>query len=254
MRTYRHALPVLAVALMLTACGGGGEPTAPSTTNAGAPVGSATPSAGSTPAAAPVEPVAQRAVNLSGGKLTVYTDASATSKVVTKLAAKTPLGSPRVLLVTKTQPGWVQVSLPVRPNGGTGWIEAKGIRVEPVFGKIEVSLTDRTITLLQGGKKVVTSSVAIGSKQNPTPTGDFYVVDRVKPSNPAGAYGAMALGLSAHSDTLSEFGNGDGQIGIHGTNEKNSIGKNVSHGCVRVPDSLTEALSGVPLGTPVTIS
>ena len=250
MRNFRHALPVLAVAVMLTACGGGGEP-APSSTNAGAQL-EATPT--TTQSKAVVQPVAQRAVSLAKSKLTVYAEASATSKVVTKLAEKTPLGSPRVLLVTKTQPGWVQVSLPVRPNGGSGWIEAKNLRVEPVFGKIEVSLAKRTITLLQSGKPVATSAVAVGSKQNPTPTGNFYVVDRVKPSNPKGAYGAMALGLSAHSDTLSEFGNGDGQIGIHGTNEKDSIGKNVSHGCVRVPDSLTEALAGVPLGTPVTIS
>jgi lipoprotein-anchoring transpeptidase ErfK/SrfK len=251
MRTFRHAaLPVLAVALLLTACGGGGE-AAPPTKAAGASI-EATPS--TTASQAPAQPVAQRAVRVSSGKLTVYADASSGSKVVTKLAEKTPLGSPRVLLVTKTQPGWVQVSLPVRPNGSTGWVKADTVRVEPVFGKIEVSLASRTITLLQNGRKVVTSSVAIGSKQNPTPTGDFYVVDRVKPSNPKGAYGAMALGLSAHSDTLSEFGNGDGQIGIHGTNEKNSIGKNVSHGCVRVPDNLTDALSGVPLGTPVVIS
>jgi lipoprotein-anchoring transpeptidase ErfK/SrfK len=250
MRTFRHALPVLAVAVMLTACGGGGEPAAPSSTSGVAL--EATPSP--TETKAPRQPVAQRAVSLAKGRLTVYAEASTTSKVVTKLAEKTPLGSPRVLLVTRTQPGWVQVSLPVRPNGGTGWIEADSLRVEPVFGKIEVSLTKRTITLLQNGKQVTTSSVAIGSKQNPTPTGDFYVVDRVKPSNPNGAYGAMALGLSAHSDTLSEFGNGDGQIGIHGTNEKSSIGKNVSHGCIRVPDKLTDALAGVPLGTPVTIS
>lgn len=252
MRTFRHAaLPVLAVALLLTACGGGGEAAAPSTTAAGA---SLEPTPAATESKAPVEPVAQRAVSVSKSRLTVYADASKTSKVVTRLAEKTPLGSPRVLLVTRTQPGWVQVSLPVRPNGSTGWIEADTVRVEPVFGKIEVSLAKRTITLLQNGREVVTSSVAVGSKQNPTPTGDFYVVDRVKPSNPNGAYGAMALGLSAHSDTLSEFGNGDGQIGIHGTNEKDSIGKNVSHGCVRVPDDLTDALSGVPLGTPVVIS
>jgi lipoprotein-anchoring transpeptidase ErfK/SrfK len=251
MRTFRHAaLPVLAVALLLTGCGGGGGAAAPSTTGVSL---EPTPAA-ATESKAPVEPVAQRAVSLAKGKLTVYAEADSTSKVVTKLADKTPLGSPRVLLVTKTQPGWVQVSLPVRPNGSTGWIEADSVRVEPVFGKIEVNLSNRTLTLLQNGSTVATSTVAIGSTKNPTPTGDFYVVDRVKPSNPNGAYGAMALGLSAHSDTLSEFGNGDGQIGIHGTNEKDSIGKNVSHGCVRVPDSLTDALSGVPLGTPVTIS
>src|SRR5262245_3803558 len=128
MRTFRHAaVPVLAVALALTACGGGGNQAIPSSPAAGASL-EPTP----TTAKAVAEPVAQRAVNVGKGKLTVYADADKTSKVVTKLAAKTPLGSPRVLLVTKTQPGWVQVSLPVRPNGSTGWIEADTVRVEPV--------------------------------------------------------------------------------------------------------------------------
>jgi lipoprotein-anchoring transpeptidase ErfK/SrfK len=80
------------------------------------------------------------------------------------------------------------------------------------------------------------------------------VTDRVRTTDPNGAYGSFALGLSAHSDTLSEFGSGDGQIGIHGTNEPASLGKAVSHGCVRVPDSMAARLPEVPLGTPVVIT
>jgi len=54
---------------------------------------------------------------------------------------------------------------------------------------------------------------------------------------------------------LDQFAGGDGQIGIHGPNEPDLIGQSVSHGCVRVPDEVIEALAGsVPLGTPVTIS
>ncbi len=73
------------------------------------------------------------------------------------------------------------------------------------------------------------------------------------PTNPA-AYGLFALGLSAHSDTLSEFGTGDAQVGIHGTGDRASIGKAVSHGCVRVTPDVARVLSRVPLGTPVDIT
>ena len=54
---------------------------------------------------------------------------------------------------------------------------------------------------------------------------------------------------------LDQFGGGDGQIGIHGTNQPDSIGQSVSHGCVRVPGQVIEALAhSIPLGTPVTVS
>jgi lipoprotein-anchoring transpeptidase ErfK/SrfK len=80
------------------------------------------------------------------------------------------------------------------------------------------------------------------------------VTDRVRPGNPKGAYGAFALGISAHSDTLTEFDGGDGQVAIHGTNQPASIGRAASHGCVRVPPHVVKQLELVPLGTPVIIT
>jgi lipoprotein-anchoring transpeptidase ErfK/SrfK len=100
-----------------------------------------------------------------------------------------------------------------------------------------------------------TTEIAIGAPDTPTPTGSFYVTDLLDNENDNGAYGPFALGLSAHSDTLSEFAGGDGQIGMHGTNEPWSIGQSVSHGCVRVPnDVITQLATSLSLGTPVTIT
>ena len=96
---------------------------------------------------------------------------------------------------------------------------------------------------------------AVGSAENPTPTGSFFVVDKLDTANGGGAYGPYAFGLSAHSDTLTEFAGGDGQIGIHGTNDPSSLGQAVSHGCVRLPnDSVSLLATELPLGTPVVIS
>ena len=54
---------------------------------------------------------------------------------------------------------------------------------------------------------------------------------------------------------LTEFAGGDGQIGIHGTNDPASIGHDVSHGCIRVPNQVMEELNRIlPLGTPVVVS
>ena len=68
-----------------------------------------------------------------------------------------------------------------------------------------------------------------------------------------GAYGPRALGISAFSNVLRSWRDG-GPIGIHGTDETFSIGKPVSHGCVRLPNDLIIKLFAVtPLGTPVVI-
>ncbi|MEJ2578865.1 MAG: L,D-transpeptidase [Kineosporiaceae bacterium] len=171
---------------------------------------------------------------------------------MTELSEKTPLKSARVFLVRKVEGDWVEIYLPVRPNGSTGWVSAEDVRVEPVETRITVSLSKRQLTLTLPGKDPVVASVAVGSAENPTPSGTFYVTDRVNSTNPA--YGSFALGLSAHSETLSEFGGSDGQVGIHGTDDPSSIGEAVSHGCIRVPSAVEAQLRSVPLGTPVVIT
>jgi lipoprotein-anchoring transpeptidase ErfK/SrfK len=51
------------------------------------------------------------------------------------------------------------------------------------------------------------------------------------------------------------FEGGDGQIGIHGTNQPEVLGQDVSHGCIRVANAvITRLARQLPLGTPVTIS
>ncbi len=98
------------------------------------------------------------------------------------------------------------------------------------------------------------TEVAVGSPQNPTPTGNYFVTDIVELADPTGPWGPFALGLSAFSDTITEFNGGDGIIGIHGTNRPASIGQPVSLGCVRVPNEVAARLADlVELGTPVEI-
>ena len=198
------------------------------------------------------------------------------------LPATTGFGSPRALLVdaaaettaetaagagasaagsstgTRADPaangGWVPVLLPTRPNGSTGWVHRDQVELRTVDDAITIDLSDRTLTLRPGGEVVLTTPVAVGTTENPTPTGEFYVVDKLDTGNPGGAYGPFAFGLSAHSDTLSEFGGGDGQVGIHGTNDPSSIGRAASHGCIRVPNDVAAELAAtLDLGTPVKI-
>jgi len=214
-------------------------PSEPSTTEA--------PETGTAPAA-PTRAISQVPV------LTVV-DAPGSTTVVAELDDRTSFGSARVLLVDQVADGWVRVQLPVRPNGSTGWVRSDQVRLEALAHLLTVDLAARELTLWVDGEMDRVIEAAVGSAENPTPTGSFFVVDKLDTANGGGAYGPYAFGLSAHSDTLTEFAGGDGQIGIHGTNDPSSLGQAVSHGCVRLPnDSISLLATELPLGTPVVIS
>jgi hypothetical protein len=172
---------------------------------------------------------------------------------VSVLAPSTDFGTTRVLLVTRRHGRWLQVRLPVRPNGSQAWVRVRDVELRPVADAVVVDLTARTLSWTRAGVEVLRTPIAVGAPDTPTPTGRFYLTDLLDTPD-GGAYGPYAVGLSAHSDQLTEFGGGDGQIGVHGTSDPSSIGAAVSHGCVRVPnDVITRLATSLPLGTPVTI-
>ncbi len=197
-------------------------------------------------------PTPLRAISLVDTLEVVASPGSA--EVVASLTDRTEFGSARVLMVEEVDGAWIRVQVPVRPNGTSGWVRSSDVSVEEIDARVEIDLATRTITTWLDGEVLVETSIAVGSDENPTPTGTFFITDKVDTTDDDGAYGPFALGLSAHSDTLSEFGGGDGQIGIHGTNAPASIGQAVSHGCVRLPNELIEVLATqLPLGTPVIV-
>ncbi|HUQ63419.1 MAG TPA: L,D-transpeptidase [Acidimicrobiales bacterium] len=165
-----------------------------------------------------------------------------------------PSGAPLVLLVVEDRPGWLQVQLPERPNGSTGWVRAGEVTTSSHQFRIEVSLGGHVLTAFDGDQRILETPVAVGAEMTPTPTGHFYTTELLRPTNPRGAYGPYAFGLSAHSDVLTDFAGGDGTVGIHGTNDPSSLGTDASHGCVRIDnEAITFLAESVPAGTPVDI-
>ena len=212
---------------------------------------------GSTEAPGPSSPertAHSSAAQIKVAKAEVKESPDPKSKTITTLSQKNKLGSKTTLLVLDTKDGWVHVALPIRPNGSTGWIQQPNVDVRDNEYSIRVDVGGNRATITKAGQAVLETPVAVGTAQNPTPKGTFYVTDLVQTDDPKGAYGPFALGLSAHSETLTEFG-GDGQVALHGTNDPSSIGKAVSHGCVRMPnDAISKLAQMAPLGTPVVIS
>ncbi|HEX2946562.1 MAG TPA: L,D-transpeptidase family protein [Clostridia bacterium] len=134
------------------------------------------------------------------------------------------------------------------------------IAVPPVPGKwIVINKTKRTLTLYEGYKVIQKYPVAIGNPPSRTPEDKYSIVSKViNPSWGGGGYakpvkggvpenplGYRWLGLS--------YKNGS-TLGIHGNNSPYSIGKNVSHGCIRMINSdVTQLFTVVPRSAPVWI-
>ena len=173
--------------------------------------------------------------------------------MVRTLVNPQPMGAPLTLLVKRQDGPWLEVFLPVRPNGSTGWVRGKDVRTAQVLYRLEISTAAHRLTLYRAGRLVATFAAATGTGGTPTPLGSFFLTELLAPTNPG--YGPYAYGLSAFSTVLTSFGGGPGQIGLHGTSETNSIGHSSSHGCIRLSNGDITTLSKLlPLGTPVTIT
>jgi lipoprotein-anchoring transpeptidase ErfK/SrfK len=143
--------------------------------------------------------------------------------------------------------------LPVRPNGTTGWVKASAVNVLVVDTELVIHLRAATIELVRAGHIVFQAKVAPGAPDTPTPTGRFYVTQRLIPANPNGPWGPAALGTSAYSPVLKDWPQG-APIGIHGTDEPWVIGHPASHGCIRLLNSeMARLFKLTPTGTPVVI-
>jgi lipoprotein-anchoring transpeptidase ErfK/SrfK len=186
-------------------------------------------------------------------EITVYESPSDTAPVKTTFSNKTEYSIDRTFLVTTQEPaGWLQVMLPLKPNGQQGWIHDTDVTRALIPYEIRVDRAAHKLTVLNLGQVVLETPVAVGAPGTPTPSGIFYVTDPVPGGG--GSYGPWALGLSGYSEALESFGGGPPQIALHGTNHPELIGQDVSNGCVRVPnDMITQVHDMVPLGTPVTI-
>jgi len=167
-------------------------------------------------------------------------------------------GRPVVLPVLGTAPGWVQVRLPQRPNGSTAWVPASDVRLSSTPYVIVIDLATTHLSLYDHGRCVFSAPAGVGTRDDPTPAGGYFVAFAEGPPEPNPGYGPFILVTSAHSPKITDWeGSGDAVIGIHGPlgddGEIGTTGARISHGCIRLHDSALKRLSRVPAGTPVYI-
>jgi lipoprotein-anchoring transpeptidase ErfK/SrfK len=254
-RGTRFAAGALAVlfASMLAGCGAANDPSAPF----GVPWPNITP--GEIPEIA-----------ASGGPQPYFIATSVTSSIdvfdapggsvlmtinaadVLTVPAETPL-----TFLEKSEAGeWIEVYLPVRPNGTTGYIRLSDVTMTSTRYSLEVYLDEHIVALFDKGEEQARFVAALGRSDRPTPDGVYYLRELLQPPDPHGLYGVYAYGLSGFSPALETFEGGDAVIGLHGTNQPELLGTDVSHGCIRIHNDAIRRLVeeyGLPLGTPVFI-
>jgi hypothetical protein len=182
----------------------------------------------------------------------------ADSASIARLHPRTEDGYPEVYVLLRrwTDPKgrvWVRLRLPMRPNGTAGWVRHGGLGPShTVTTQLVIDRRRLRATLFRSARPIWSSPIGVGKPNTPTPTGHFWIRERIRVAASNGPYGPWAFGTSAYS-RLSDWPGG-GVIGIHGTNEPALIPGRPSHGCVRVPNHAISRLAQMmPVGTPVRI-
>jgi lipoprotein-anchoring transpeptidase ErfK/SrfK len=188
------------------------------------------------------------------GKVPVY-HAPGKKRAFVAYSKSNGYGQPRVFLVKQRRPGWEKVYLPQRPNGETGWVHDKAVTLAYDSYRVVVSLGAHRLRVYDAGSQIISTKAGVGRSVSATPRGTYFLVMLLKQPDPHGTYGPYAFGTSAFSNTYYHFGGGPGEIGLHGTNDPQGLGTNVSHGCIRVSNAtITRLAKLLPLGTPVVIT
>jgi len=179
-------------------------------------------------------------------------------RTVGKLRFVTEDHAPENYLVLRSKLGrgghpWLQIRVPRRPNGSKGWVPRAALgKLRVLTTALEIDKRRLKGRLFRDGKEIWTSSIGIGAPGTPTPSGRYWIRERLPNLGGNPAYGPLAFGTAAYSH-LSEWPGG-GVIGIHGTNAPGLIPGRPSHGCIRVPNAKILALDELmPVGTPVWI-
>lgn len=179
--------------------------------------------------------------------------------VIARLSTRTPEGTRNLVLVLDRRRDdrgtlWVRARLPILRSDTAGWVPRSALGgYGAVSTHLVVDLGSLTATLFRNGEPIFETQVGVGRSENPTPTGEFYI--RNKLTRYANAfYGPIAFGTSARSPTLTDWPAG-GFVGIHGTNRPDLLPGRVSHGCIRLRnDDIMELERLMPVGTPLTIT
>ncbi len=237
---------VLAISALAGCRGGSGQ-----TVGTGPRSGDQRPEAGPLPGPPSLDPVVVAEATVP--VVEVFDEAGDTKPART-VPSPEPSGAPTVFLVLQRRPDMAEVLLPVRPAGSSGWVRLSDVRLTEHRWRIVVELAAYRLTVFQGPDVVRVETIGIGTAGTPTPGGRWYTTELLRPPRSDGPYGPYAFGLSGFTGTADGPAGSFGQLGLHGTNDPSTLGRNVSLGCIRMSNDAISALATqLPLGVPVEV-
>jgi lipoprotein-anchoring transpeptidase ErfK/SrfK len=253
---HRNVLPTVLTAVVLAALGLGGYLIVHDRAGAGGVSLAHTPKPSASPTTS-IPPIPHWTVAKVTAPVVARRAPSIGAAMVARFSPRNGIGYPTLLLVRgiRTVGGltWYDMWLPMRPNESHGWVHEGGLALYTTTTEIVIDLSRRVLGVHRAGKLVARYPVAIGEQGLETPTGFYYITEKLRPPTPDGVYGVLAMGLSAYQPKLPDWPLG-GQVAIHGTNQPWLLGRAVSHGCIRMRNADVLAVSAAaPTGSPVLI-
>ena len=119
---------------------------------------------------------------------------------------------------------------------------------------IEINLAAHTLTFLQDGVPTHMYNIAVGKPSTPTPQGSFEISNKAYDPSWTNPKTGETIESGPYNPLGYRWMGLYGNYGIHGNNNPDSIGHNVSNGCIRMyEEDVEELFEMVPYGTPVEI-
>jgi hypothetical protein len=187
----------------------------------------------------------------------IYRAPNTSSSRVGRLTWDTPDGFSSIYLVLRAHwdargREWVNVRIPGRPNGRTGWVERGALgpfHLNHLL--VVVNREQQRMYFYSRGHPIWNAPVGVGKPGTPTPAGHFWIDERFEITDPSSGYYPYAFGTTDYS-TLTDWPGG-GVVGIHGPYyDAPGIPGYISHGCIRLRVSDDFWLAAhMKLGTPL---
>jgi L,D-transpeptidase catalytic domain len=161
---------------------------------------------------------------------------------------RSQFGQPVWVPVTHRHAGRGRLLVPLGERGRLVPADLSSFRLQWRKVRVVVDLSADRMVVRDGRRRLAAFPVGKGSPSTPTPTGRFFVTDRLR-FGQGSPYAPFAVGLSAHVSQLPASWLGGDQVAIH----FGAMGA-VSHGCIHAGlDAIRMLARRVPLGSLVII-
>jgi lipoprotein-anchoring transpeptidase ErfK/SrfK len=185
----------------------------------------------------------------SSGVLLIHAAPDST-RILTRVHARTVFGSPTRLAVVRESRDWLAVISAKLGNRVRGYVFRSQVHLAHDPYSLEVDRSARALTVWRMGVRVRQVRVAVGAPSTPTPLGRFAITDELTNFWPS-LYGCCAIALSGRQPLPTPGWSGGARLAIHaGT----GISAAISNGCLRASTGdMRYLMRTLPLGTQVVV-